>query len=397
MVLEVERTFDRQVPQTFFRAPTIRGLAGLLSQEPFQPSDAVQDFRLEGHRPAGGSRPAAVRNPLRRSVSGLRRELKLVRKRVDETLPFEWALARYALRLPFMQAQALVLQAAGRPYVWGLVYWWKGRLFHRFLRSVGLPSPDPQLFRRAVANNLLFKLVERKRPFRGPAGQAFSLDRRRLMESAPLSDVEALFPVTGLEHLESALQAKRGVILISVHGSAESRVAHRMLARRLGGVKPQVIAHNLAVDDSTFSGHRDLMPPVVAGAVYAEVAFYGQKLLQQGRIIHIGGDTFAEGPGRTFSIPVGDRLYEVKPGFAELALNTGASVIPSFGRFLEDGRLLLELLPPFDPGRGPRDEQIQNLIGQYTAFVNMVLKKYPEALFWKRLRVHLSRPRRGGS
>jgi lauroyl/myristoyl acyltransferase len=258
---------------------------------------------------------------------------------------------------------------------------------------MGVQDGGSGRFEKAIANNLLFKLMERRRPFRGRG--VFSTGLKQLIDSTTLDELDQHFPISGLEHVHAGLQAKRGVILVSFHGSAENRVALQALRRRLEGVKRQVIAHNMAVEESEFSGYREFMPSAVAGSMYAELAFFGQKLLQQGGMLHIfGGDTFAEGPGRTHWIEVGDRRYEIKPGFAELALNTGAVIIPTFGRFLEDGRVLLEFLPPFEIGRGTRDQQIAALVSQYADFVNMFLKTYPESLFWKRLRVHLNRPRK---
>ena len=107
-------------------------------------------------------------------------------------------------------------------------------------------------------------------------------------------------------------------------------------------------------------------------------------------------DTFAPGPGRTYHIRIGDRRYEVKPGFAELALNTGAAVIPVFGRFIERSRLLLEFRPALEAGAGTREQQIQSLITQFEQFANQTLRQYPDMVLWKRMAVHLKRSRLPG-
>jgi hypothetical protein len=131
-----------------------------------------------------------------------------------------------------------------------------------------------------------------------------------------------------------------------------------------------------------------MMPADVAGAVYGELAYHRQTLLRSGAIVHVAGDTFAPGPGMTYLVRIGDRRYELKAGFAELALNTGASVIPSCARFLEDGRLLHLLLPPLDAGRGTREQQIQHLLDQYAAYVTDEHRAHP-AMTWKRMWNHL--------
>jgi len=390
MLLDVERAFGRPVPRTFFRAPTIRGLAAILNAAEPQAEGTAQSFELEGHRPGGQPRGAA-RNPVRRWLAQRRSDLKLIRKRYDETFPYEWLLAQTALRMPYAQAVAHVLRASRQAAAPGLVYWRKRRLFVRLLHSMGIHSGEAELIGRAVTHNVLFKLVERRPPFRMLRRGRFATDRKRILEAVTAEEQQAWFPVSGLEHLQSALQRGKGVILLSFHGTAQGILTNRMLARRLGGLRPQIIAHNLAVESSAFSGVRELMPSTVAGSMYAEVAYFGQQILKQGRSIIINADTFAEGPGRTFTIHIGDRVYEIKPGFAELALNTGAQIIPSFGRFLEDGKLLLEFLPPLQPGAGPREQQVERLVHLYEEFVNQAIKAHPEMLFWKRMATHLRR------
>ena len=73
-------------------------------------------------------------------------------------------------------------------------------------------------------------------------------------------------------------------------------------------------------------------------------------------------------------------------------MNTGAQVVPAFGRFDEAGRLWLEFLPPLEVPAGTREVQVQSLMDQYARFVNEAIRKHPEMLFWKRMVTHLNRP-----
>jgi KDO2-lipid IV(A) lauroyltransferase len=128
--------------------------------------------------------------------------------------------------------------------------------------------------------------------------------------------------------------------------------------------------------------------------MYAEVAFHGQQRLQQGAVIHIVGDTAEKGPGVTIRFFAGNREYTVRTGFAELALNTGAAIIPAYGRFLEDGRLLTHLAPPLQAAGATRTEQVTSLVQQYGDFVDGVIRAYPEVLRWRKMANHLRHPLR---
>jgi lauroyl/myristoyl acyltransferase len=91
-------------------------------------------------------------------------------------------------------------------------------------------------------------------------------------------------------------------------------------------------------------------------------------------------------------VEIGGRAYQVKAGFAELALNTGAAILPFYGRILPDSRSQIHFLPPLEPGAGSRAVQAERLVNQYVAFVNRVWSESPAILWWNRIRRHLMRP-----
>ena len=98
---------------------------------------------------------------------------------------------------------------------------------------------------------------------------------------------------------------------------------------------------------------RNRSAETAAFTMNAEIALYGQKILQEGGVVNFASDT-KDVRGRTYKVSMGNRLYQIKGGFAEMALNTGAIVIP-FNRYcLPDGRVQMEFFPPLQPGDGPR-------------------------------------------
>jgi acyl-coenzyme A synthetase/AMP-(fatty) acid ligase len=395
MMLDVERLAGRPVPRDFFRTPTVRGLASLLQRPEEESSENEEDdFQLAGAERSAAALHVARRNRLRTVVVTLREWAKNLRKSVEAFDLLEWFWSRRVRRMGFFEARRLLLRLSDQHMLLSVLYWRRKRLLRRYLASLGVPAGD---LRRRVRHSFLAgfmsRLVGRQADYFGGEGSAFVRDRQRLIADTPLERLQDDFPVIGLEHVEAALRGGQGAILVTFHGGAAGRPLTELLSRRLGGAKIQGLTQRRAEASSGFAGKRDLMEPAVAGSVYAELAYYGQLLLRQGRIVRIAGDTFAPGPGAVFEIRVGDRRYEIKPGFAELALNSGAPVIPFGARVLENGRILTEFESPLDPGRGTREDQIRALVDQYESYLNRVLAGHPEIRRWKTMTTHLRRKR----
>jgi len=387
MMTEVEKAFGRTVPQSFFQEPTLRSLAGIL-QVPAQAAAATPVSR----RSRRGRRERSTFARLRRGLRTLSHRLTVVLpKVVDQALLYEWLLSWSAGRLTYAQAKALMMRVPDRARALSFFYAGRERLFRRFVSSLGLPIEQaPALFRQCVRFNLLFKITEGQRPFR-LRGSRLAAERRRIVAESDISELDEHFPVSGLENLQTARAKGAGVILVAYHGNAGDRAAKAALTRRLGELSIHGVAHKTAALGTEFEGQRHLMPSGSAGTLYGQLAYEAQLRLKRGEVLHMVSDTFAPGPGTTYRIQIADREYRVKAGFAELALNTGAAVLPVCGRFLEDGRLLYEIHPPLESGPATRDAQIQGLLDQYAAFVTDALTRYP-ALTWKRMWNHLLRP-----
>jgi len=86
------------------------------------------------------------------------------------------------------------------------------------------------------------------------------------------------------------------------------------------------------------------------------------------------------------------RRYHLKRGFAELAINSGAAVVPQYTKMRPDGHLLTTFMSPLIPGSGSRDAQIKNLLDQYAEFINTSWRLAPESLRWSRILRHFNQP-----
>jgi lauroyl/myristoyl acyltransferase len=122
----------------------------------------------------------------------------------------------------------------------------------------------------------------------------------------------------------------------------------------------------------------------------AVVALEGQHWLTEGKIVQFVSDN--EYARQGYAVIIAKRRYYLRPGFAELALNTGAAVVPMYNSMKSDGRIQMTLLPPFIIGNGDRDSQIADLLDQYAAFLNASWRAAPESLRWPRIFRHFDQP-----
>jgi len=392
LILDVEKVFGQLVPQQFFQDPTVRSMAGLLRAPGPTLGAAPGEFRLQGHRRGGALPPSS---PVWRSVSKARRRIRELRRTVDRAYPLEWLLARSSRDLPFAKFVEAAEKLADRHMLVRVVYAPKRKLFERFVASMGVaPGRVEARFSMNIVTNLVLKAAQGRGPFRLDEARLPAVDPRRPAGQLSMEELEDLFGVAGQEVLRGAVAAGRGAILVSIHGTGLYGNALEALSRRLGVERIQTIAQRMPLQQSEFwgSGMADRLPGAVGSALRAELAFHAQSLLRRGEVIHVSPDVIAfEGP--THAVRIGDRIYAMSGGIAELALNTGAPVIPAFGRFTERTRLLVELLPPLEAGAGSREQQIRNLLDGYGAFATDVCRRYPEAISWKKMRNHLKWPR----
>jgi len=125
-------------------------------------------------------------------------------------------------------------------------------------------------------------------------------------------------------------------------------------------------------------------------ALKAGVALEGQHLLEGGNIVQFASDNEYSHHGHP--VIIAKRRYYLRPGFAELALNTGAAVVPMYNCLKLDGRIQLTFMQPLLIGTGSRESQIAGLLDQYAAFINASWNAAPESIRWPRIFRHFDQP-----
>jgi lauroyl/myristoyl acyltransferase len=93
-------------------------------------------------------------------------------------------------------------------------------------------------------------------------------------------------------------------------------------------------------------------------------------------------------------VPVLGRMYPFRSGFAELAAQTGAIVLPTTIDLEASGKVRIVLHTKLDSGpeNEPHETRITNLISQYAAFIEKSCWSHPESLTLGRMRKHLKLP-----
>lgn len=205
------------------------------------------------------------------------------------------------------------------------------------------------------------------------------------------SERKRIIVFEGWEHLKHAREQGRGIILVTYHSPASS-IASSILTQstNIGPVLTlSPAAANWLVESNEPTLTKTLDAEQIAAATMA--ATRAQKSLNEGGIVQIYNDIHHRN-ARTLRYAVGDRWYDFKIGFAELALLTHAIIIPAYSTHDITGRIRMVFLPPFQTINGDHQTQVRHLVEQYAQFLTRTWQDVPESIGWYIAQHHLERP-----
>jgi hypothetical protein len=185
--------------------------------------------------------------------------------------------------------------------------------------------------------------------------------------------------VTGWEYFERCRRDDAGLILLPVH-TQFARLIVRYLRHR-GHVG---LTLGLENDRLNALGFRT---PSAKRLEHARQMQAAKQLLRRGGIVFNAPDS-PQNLDSSTSVEFFGRQRKLASGFAELALKTGAHVVPLAYRFSPRGFFVLEFGAPFH-ALGPQptdDERVDSLVGQYASFLRDEWRRYPWNLQWGQLR-----------
>jgi len=173
---------------------------------------------------------------------------------------------------------------------------------------------------------------------------------------------------TGEEQLQPLRDTGKGLIFVSSHFGL-SRCVPLTLCRQ-GYDLHSVEAANVLKKIGAKSSDRLKVIEVGGGATFLlRQAFMARRVLMDGGMLHMVPDGLKG--SSSIQIPFHGRMRSFATGFAELALGTGAAVVPVIANMDVDGRIHVEFSAPLDTGSEDleRQERIENLIRQYGSYL----------------------------
>jgi amino acid adenylation domain-containing protein len=394
MTLAVEKSLARTVPQSFFQKPTISSLTKLFETNTKTTSNQENPA---GKKHKNSTKPRKTKKFIETKIK------KLVMRKYsmnDFDRLVDLLVARHIVSRSHADATQWSIQWSQNSFVRNYIYPRRYTLFSQWVASLQNCQVQPvEAFQMNLLANMNFGLsryLSKKHKIDKSNLQAYKTSSYpywrtlgELLDKTPIGQVNEHFPINGTEHLIRAYQQGQGVILLKFHG-APYPDRFFALERFLGVKEIPTISYRIPIRQSKRTN--EPISPALAAAMNSEIALFGQHQLQEGKIINFASDT-SDLHGQRYRITLGGRDYQIKAGFAELALNTGAAIIPHFKSCLPDGKIQLTLGEPLQAGAGMRGEKIDRLIQEYATFIHQAWETHPEAVKWGKIKHHFALPK----
>ncbi|WP_371879049.1 phosphopantetheine-binding protein [Candidatus Chloroploca mongolica] len=384
LVLAVEEQCEVGVPTEFFREPTVAHLVRLLAGEHLTAATPAVTPPITDApaQPTVPRRPAA--HPARRLARHLRATPQ--RMRVQVRSIFE----AHAFRQTYFEGIQWLLNWCGRSWVQALLYPQESRLVRRFAESMGTPvgRVDREV-RLSLASDVILRGYITETRSHAKTGQPKSVLITELVEalqSEPESSQSCqFFSVDGLGHLTQAIQTGNGVIAVGVHSPTRYAIWHYLPFWSV----PQTALSRQDYQRRIQSLH--LYGNHVWGAARSTAARDALKTLAQGGLVFIAGDE--QNAEKGVPVTIGNRLHRLTPGFAELALISGASIVPIYTTLLRDGRICILISPPlvWKHSRN-RNKEIEAIMCAYGRVQTETWRQMPSEVSKGIMAQHLRQP-----
>ncbi|MBU2649921.1 MAG: lysophospholipid acyltransferase family protein [Bacteroidetes bacterium] len=187
---------------------------------------------------------------------------------------------------------------------------------------------------------------------------------------------------SGLDHFLKQYSLGKGVVVIGSHFgfpgfslSLFPRIGYRDFYSILGEKGPETMK---------FSGIRaDSRPNLLlvkrgSSSDMFRILMKAREVLESGGILHILGD--GQHGRSSFSLPFLGKMRGFRASFAELALSSGAALVPVFILPLKKGKVLVEFHEALDCGNDAmeHEEKLKLIVQQYAALLERKWRKKPQ-------------------
>lgn len=373
LVTHMENLFERKIPPAFANQVTIRAMATTIQAA--EQTAARNDELL------------ALKQSITRKRAKLKEReflitpeytfVRLLVSGLDYAKTLRWVAA--LARKPFVKRIFAPLRAEFKAWYTltgsnvAFESAFEGYLHNQFVNLL----PFDHNFLHRDLNELFAEHLSARSKFQRTLSESF-LD-------TPLRAEHPMFVMRGLEYFTSALDQGNGVILVTFHGNV--RFPKFLDMEWISGSNPiETISFNLGHKGRyTSSGP---LSEEQFSASNAGVALDARRQLAEGKAIFILSDT-KDQRSKNYTVHLLGKEYQYKAGFAELSLITGSPIIPVYKYLLEDGRVVTEFLEQLMTNKSEIEDQVMDLLDQYTTFIADSWRKHPEAMRSKLVKEHL--------
>jgi lauroyl/myristoyl acyltransferase len=212
-------------------------------------------------------------------------------------------------------------------------------------------------------------------------GRLWRTGSHRDLAKGPTEIVRELTRVKGWEYFESCRQDRAGLLVLPFHSQFVRLFQRYLLHQGYDGLE---LGHT-----SGKLKKRGHSTPVAQKLELARQMQAAKLLLRRGGIVYNLPDA-RENLDNARTVEFFGRERPLATGFAELALRTGAHVIPVAQRFSPRGHFVMEFGPPFSipPVALGHEQRITALVEQYAEFLRNEWRRYPWNVHWEHLRYY---------
>ncbi len=205
--------------------------------------------------------------------------------------------------------------------------------------------------------------------------------------------------IAGQARVQAASQQGNGIILLGIHTLFPDWGIFKQTLQQLGHervmqyVGVTVLEQNPAFFRACQQYFGDEDEATVKIKFLSGQLDAARRVLAAGGVVRITADG-SSGGGRALTFPVLGRVHTFKIGFAELALLTGATVLPVRASVGRTGEVQIAFLPALDSGLPtmPHEERINLLMGQYVAFLEQSWRADPANIHTELVKRYLTWP-----
>lgn len=198
--------------------------------------------------------------------------------------------------------------------------------------------------------------------------------------------------ISGLEHMQSVLDSGRGVVLCNSHYGSGKAVLLALIRR---GYDVHSFDRKNVFESMNVKGAEKLhsihLGTSEEKSFFLKEVFQGRRALKNGGILHVAGDGYRGHSGDNETFLGRERRFPTS--FAELAVSSGAKVVPVFGYLEPNGRMHMEFLPPLDIDDDlSNEDKVSTMVHKYKILLEAHWRKAPGEVHKNDLQIYFTLP-----